>query len=380
MSRGDDNKPRIGDAELLATPDALSMALAGLLGGDLFAGSSGLNIPSDGDDGFAWRDRAGLMERFWESKVAALKQPYGKDVSGPGGLLVLNSAMAGRGCRVLISQVELKSGLEPRADADQDRANCSGQTAQPAASIDLQDAYGPCVTLMSWATASMLSARFPTVTPGGRISCAAADLAKTRPDLQLIDGGYAETSGLGTLADIAPMLVQVVRTYNQTNPTKAPVVPIVLFLEDAARGDIVETPQGLSAELFVPLAGLHAKAVQVSSGTLLQRLATSIADPCPPVAAAPNCQKAVHALRTSVPHGIVIAAPLTRPSVEAPLGWTLSGDSVTRLKDALTVQATGNCDPKHPEPEQNPDGPDGTEKPIRPGAYVCLHQLLHTLN
>lgn len=382
LSRTEGETPRSGEAKTLAEPNALSAAVAGLLAGDLFAGSTGLRIPSYGED-FAWRDRAALMETWWETKVPALAEPYDATVAGPGGLLVFNSAVAGRGCRVIISQVELTTGLDPHP-AGNDRANCSGQTAQPAASLDLQDAYDPCVKGLSWATAAMLSARFPTVTPAGRISCDDAN-DDDRPDLQLIDGGYAEASGLGTLSDIAPMLMQVVRNHNATKPAEAPVVPVVLFLEDAARGDIVETPQGLATEVLVPLAGLNAKEVQTSSGTLLQRLATSIADPCP-TTANDVCRKAVGALHTEVPHGIVIAAPLTKPSVEPPLGWTLSADSITRLTDALDEQAEGNCDPSQPIDGQpanatpsNAGAPDPAP-PIRPGAYVCLSQLLKTLD
>ncbi|TCO32403.1 hypothetical protein EV652_1049 [Kribbella steppae] len=374
LSRGDDiEKAKIGYAEKLAEPNALAAAMAGLLAGDLVGGGTGLRIPSYSNGDFAWRDRAGLIETYWESEVGSLKEQFDTKVSGPGGVLVFNSAVAGRGCRVLISQVELTTGLASRpVGTDADRANCSGQTAQPAASLDLQDAYGPCVEGMSWATAAMLSARFPTVTPGGRISCEPVD--ETRPDLQLIDGGYAEAAGLGTLSDIAPMLVQVVRNYNASSPDSPPVVPVVLFLEDAARGDIVEPPQGLSTELLVPLAGRNAKAVQTTSGTLLQRVATGIADPCP--ISSPTCQQAVRALHREVPHGIVIAAPLTRPSVEAPLGWTLSADSITRLKTAVADEAGRKCEPS----KQAGNGSDDAVPLIRPGAYVCLNQLLATLD
>jgi hypothetical protein len=86
-----------------------------------------------------------------------------------------------------------------------DPALCQGQTNDPPASIDLQDAYGDCM-------------------PSGIEECG------PHPDLQLVDGGYAESSG------------------------------------------------------------------------------------------------------------IVIAAPLTKPSVEAPLGWTLSQDSRNRLKEEIDAE------------------------------------------
>jgi hypothetical protein len=181
-----------------------------------------------------------------------------------------------------------------------------------------------------------------------------------RPSLQLIDGGYAEGSGIGTLADIAPALLEVVRDHNATLSGAEPmVIPVVLYLEDETRSDIVRQPQGLSAELFVPLAGRSAKFVQTSSGTWLQRMAGSIADPCPTVDRQ-RCLAADAAVQGKLTGGIIIAAPLTKPSVEAPLGWTLSEDSLNRLEENAEDQAT-QC------------------PPARPGGYPCLKQLLDVL-
>jgi len=292
------------------------------------------------------------METYWESRIPSLAQLYDSKATGPGGVLVLNSAAAGSGCRVLVSQVELKTDLA----ASPESAGCSGLLNQPPASLDLQDLYGTCQNRMTWATAAMVSARFPTVTPGGRI-----ETCMNHPDLQLIDGGYAEASALGTLSDIASPLLEVVRQHNAKVPAGGPyVVPVVLFLEDEARTDIVHPTEQLSNELFVPLAGRHAKAVLASSGTWLQRLATSIDNPCPSNDAG-GCRAAVQAVHSAVPNGVAIATPATEPSVEAPLGWTLSQDSISRLKSALDKQATRQC------------------QTVRPGGYACLNQLLTVL-
>jgi hypothetical protein len=383
LSRGQDPTR---DAKELAGPDALAAGIAGTLVGDLIAGSTGLRIPSRslvGEDGqepagrqqWGWRDRAGLMEAVWEAKAASLTARYNEARSGPAGVLVLNSAAAGRGCRVLVSQVELATdpretaarAAAPKGTESFRLASCQGRTNQPAASLDLQDLYGDCTPDMSWATAAMLSARFPWILPGGRVPPVrralpsdTGDCAR-RPNLQLIDGGYAEGSGIGTLADIAPTLLQVVRDHNATRVGGQPyVVPVVMYLEDETRKDIVRQPQGLSPELFVPLAGRNAGAVQMSSGTWLQRVADGIANPCLP-GDRPRCLDAVRAVQGQLSGGIVIAAPSTRPSVEAPLGWTLSEDSRKQLEDAARAQA--NACP-----------------PVRPGGYACLKELLDVLN
>jgi hypothetical protein len=381
LSRGQDPT---GDARGLASPDALAAGIAGTLVGDLVGGSTGLRIPSlslvnehgtepAGRSRWRWRDRAALMEAVWEFKAPSLTNRYDQLPSGPAGMLVMNSAAAGRGCRVFVSQVELTTGPQETADqaaagaGSPDLASCQGRTSQPAASLDLQDTYRDCTPDMSWATAAMLSARFPWILPGGRVPPVRRALptgtadCTGQPNLQLIDGGYAEGSGIGTLADLAPGLLQVVRDHNATKAADEPlVVPVVLYLEDETRKDIVRQPQGLSPELFVPVAGRNAGAVQTSSGTWLQRMASSIADPCPP-GDRQRCLDAVEVVQGQLSGGIVIAAPLTKPSVEAPLGWTLSEDSRSRLAEAADAQATG-CPPV-----------------LRPGGYPCLKQLLDVL-
>ena len=98
--------------------------------------------------------------------------------------------------------------------------------------------------------------------------------------------------------------------------------------------------------------------MQTSSGTWLQRIAGSIADPCPTVDRQ-RCLAADAAVQGKLTGGIIIAAPLTKPSVKAPLGWTLE-DSLNRLEEDAKAQATG-C------------------PPARPGGYPCLKQLLDVL-
>jgi hypothetical protein len=104
LSRGEDP---IGDAEELAEPDALAAGIVGTLVGDIIASSSGLRIPSrslldeDGNEPagrerWDWRDRAGLMEAAWEAKAESLTARFDQRLSGPAGVLVMNSTAAGR--------------------------------------------------------------------------------------------------------------------------------------------------------------------------------------------------------------------------------------------------------------------------------------------
>ena len=326
-------------ATSVADPVTLGRAAAGTLVGDVAAGGTGLRQPAWLDGGRTWLDRAGLIEQAWEQRRPALAEGFGPDVAGPGGALVLNSTSAGGSCRVLVSQIEL--GTSPPG------GGCAAPPAGvPPASIDLLADYGPCLGRPSWASAAMLSARFPFVTPAGRVTC--GDRPGGRPDLQLVDGGYAEGSGLGTLADLAPAVADLVREHNARVGTPAAradayVVPVVLFLENHPGADVVPDPPRLAPELFVPYVARDAEVLQAESGTLLRRAGNALGDPCPPGPDGADCARAVQDLRAAVPGGLAVAAPATEPDVTPPLGWTLSADSVESLTDALDRQADPGC-------------------------------------
>ncbi|HEX8003506.1 MAG TPA: hypothetical protein VF519_12500 [Mycobacteriales bacterium] len=315
----------------LAESDSLSVGLTGTLVGDLVAGMSGVRLPvsfGDRERPAAWTDRAGLMEQEWERAVPALADPWDAEVRGPGGALVLNSTATGLGCRVLVSQVTFKTTTGSNG------ANCRVRSGLPAASLDLFDTYGSCSPQLRWSTAAMLSSRFPTVTPAGRIPRPGKDCDET-PDLQLIDGGYAEPSGVGTLADIAPELMALVRDHNASGTHF--VVPLVAYFEDEVRSDVTIRPPRTTPEVLVPVVGKSASAAQGTQAAHLQRVARAFANPCPATAAA-ACTAVVAAIHAELPDGVALVAPSTRPSVIAPLGWTLSEDSRVQLANALADQ------------------------------------------
>jgi hypothetical protein len=284
------------------------------------------------------------METIWEQDAPTLAAPYDHERRGPGGYLVLNSTDTATGCRVLVSQIDL-DGDRDGGDRETGKPLCGQPDDDLAASIDLRGAYGDCTPDMTWATAAMLSARFPTVTPAGRLplDAASGDCADLHA-LQLIDGGYAESSGLGTLADLAPEVLRPVLEHNAGRKSEeAPVVvPIVLYLEDEPRKEIAVGEEGPTPELVVPLEGQDAATVQTNSTTWLHRAAAAYGDPCPRKDARDHgCAEAVAKVREALTGGAVVAAPLTRPGVEAPLGWTLSDESRSRLEDDVTRQLEG---------------------------------------
>jgi hypothetical protein len=360
LSRGPDPADAVTQ---VADPRALTLAAGGLLVSDLLGATAGLRIPAlDAPGGPRWLDRAGKMEAAWEGEAPVLATRFSASPQGPAGLLELNSTAAGVNCRALIGQVDLSTQQHAPASASPQHVvrtdpPCHGLDAPAAATFDLQGVYGKCLPSLNWSTASMLSARFPYVTPSGRVpACGDAG------ELQLIDGGYAESSGVGLLAESAATLTAAIRAINARvlpGTNGAYLVPIVVFLRNSNGADLAAPPTSLTSETLVPVVGRNAQGMQTDTGTWLQRASDGLATPCPtptntvdPNDPSAACAAATAAVRSQLPGGVVLVAPATHPGAATPLGWTLSAESQDRLRSALHDEATctrvdGQKDPNH---------------------------------
>ncbi|RMB61391.1 hypothetical protein [Tessaracoccus antarcticus] len=322
--------------------NALSQASLGLLVRDPAFTVTGVPPLIDG----RWLDRAGLMETAWEEKVPALAGDFYAPPTD-GGLdapLVLNSTDATSGCRVLVTH------LAVGVDADA-AIRCTDAGAPLAYSRDIRT-YMPragvepglddvCLRGLRGSTAAMLAARFPYVTPSGVVGPCGAT-----PRAQLIDGGYAEGTGLGSLVDMAPKLLAKV-------PEDVPVLPIVVFLDNGRGGDLLPTPPQTRSELLIPpLGSLTAGKTQNSTAAWLQRAQA--------LAAGPNVVK---------PKVFVIAQG-SAPAVEAPLGWVLSHASRADMDGSLDEQVLAAC-----QGQAVVDDPGEAQSQSHPNLQVLLRLL-----
>lgn len=381
----------------LAKPDALAAAIGGTAVGDIAANATGIRLQLE--DGVQWRDRAGLMEVAWQESIPQLEQPYhvtpGRDATDAQreageleerstvGELILNSTAAGPNCRVLVSQIDL-------TDLAGVGQSCRDSSAELASTWDMQSLLDECFPSMDWATAAMLSARFPYVTPTGRI-LPNTDLECTNlaESLQFIDGGYAEGSGLGTLADLAPALATLVREHNSrviAEPAgdaaaSAPlVVPVVVYLDDEPPADRETGEITSSPEVLAPKVGLGAEAELASVDAWAQRITLAYSDVCPTKIGegryefstnsdeVPSCTDLLFApakeltaerflregsstvddhskrdIMQSVNGSVITVSPPLGPSVEVPLGWTLSDASIDNLSSVLGNDKEATC-------------------------------------
>ena len=361
-------------ARTISGPTALAVASVGLLVRDLVYPATGVPAPPLGESAAmgkldetgntGWADRAGLMEAVWQTQAPALDTTFlgsGGAQAHPTGQLVLNSTSLGTGCRVLVSQVDL--GPVPQG------TDCAATDQPVPGSIDLFGAYPEsaagagrhCVGPVKSSTAAMFSSRFAYITPAGAIGpCGSVDGHD-----QLIDGAYAENTGVGTIVDLSSAWLPLVRQANseqlRTSTTPTLVVPVLVYLDNHPGTDLRPRATTETVDPLVPIVGQgRAADQQASAPTLLQRAAglmsaTSLVDraaACPTTgptsnssagSSAARCDDAVRAIEGRRPYPVVVVHGTTAPSVAVPLGWTLSDNSIETMNEALTEQEQRSC-------------------------------------
>ncbi len=337
---GGEGKGLATAAGAVASPEALSVSVGGALVSDLVAGGTGLLIPNRSRGDFGWHDRAALMEREWERQAPLLDAPFDPAARGAAGAVMLNSTVTGSGCRLVLSQLRLTASGGGQA-APGKAPECLSEGGPPVSIDFLDPANGFCDTALRWSTAAMISARFPIISPAGRVPFGAEgkDGCTSAGSFQAIDGGYAEGSGLGTVSDVWGGLREVVQEYNngpEAGTAEHPyVVPVFVYIRNSPGVDLAAKVPAPVAELAVPLAGLKAKANQVEAGAWLQRLGQS-ADVC----LGHECDAASKAVLDALGGHSVVVAPKSRPAVDPPLGWTLSMLSQRLMDEALQDDLT----------------------------------------
>ncbi|MGB7424041.1 MAG: hypothetical protein WA903_03960 [Ornithinimicrobium sp.] len=324
----------------LGSPDALAQGTVGLLVRDPIYSVTGLAVGSDvpAELQRGWVDRAGLMETTWEAQVPELVGDFfAPPVRSQGELsaaLVLNSTATSTGCRVLVSHIR-------QGDARVD--DCAGPRAPAAFSVDFAASFmarqpgedDHCVERLNASTAAMLAARFPYVTPSGVVGpCGGA------PQVQLIDGGYAEGSGVGSLVDLSAPLLTRVREFNEAD-TGAFIVPVLVYLDNGRGSDLVQPPPEAVAEVLVPPVGaMMGGSSQKSTAAWLQRGAAMIAPDSVGIPQDPSVRSALRPWGS----GVFVVNQRSKPAIEAPLGWVLSDASRADMDSSLADDSASACD------------------------------------
>ena len=364
----------------LSRSGTLPAAVAGLIVSDPLASLTGVRVAT-AEPGAEprWRDRAALIEDSWRTADSTLDAPWDATPGAPTGYVVLNSTDILSGCRVSVSQLDLGDGDSGSTVTGEPAVpRCDQGQEGPPLTLDLLELYADqrCDFGADWATAAMLAARFPVVTPGGVVDFATIcpapvgtdGVVPTQPRLHLVDGGYAENSGVGLLADLAPRLGELIRRHNAT-PVEGGgpvIVPYVVYIQNSPGADLFPPRQDVVAELVVPLEAFGTRDHQNSAATWLQRAIGGLGEVCPATEAVPvddSGLAAPCAAAADIPVSgdrVVLAAIPTRPSAVVPLGWALAPTTLADLFVLAEDEAASCRSPQWSE-------------------YACLGELMAVL-
>jgi hypothetical protein len=321
------------------------------LGGDYVSPTVAQGLFADLPDAFLgihglWGDRAATLERSWEREWPGDEMTQlspsriwddGRDPGTPGPhrfpLLLLNGTSVADGCRINVSV--LNAAVGRRSDGGPTAADaCSSLVAfEPpkpggahadwtlAGTKDLTDFL--CANNdVRLSTAALLSARFPYVTPYGRLSPCSAGGPRTSYD---VDGGYLDNTGVTPLLQVWQKLEPLIRAYN-AQPNAPCIVPMFVQIDNhyvaPAGPDEAARPSQLEAP---PLTVKSSRDGEEANARQAAALAFG---------------RVVEEADGQDHLGWAHIYPQSHPGSEAPLGWTLSAGSMDDLEQQMRMQNT----------------------------------------
>jgi hypothetical protein len=350
----------------IAGPDGLAAAIDGMLLRDTIDALTGLDFTAaDMPAGQRFPDRAALLEQAWQNEDPALAKPFPMDHPLLPWRILMNTTAVSTGCRAVIADRLIAP--EPVS---------GGMACDLNSGAPLPDSYDlfarlPCLRGIDTITAALLSARFPYITPSGVVN-GCGNMSGKQVE-QYVDGGYADSTGLATIAGLAPELMAAVRQYNTAELASTVaghpvtlVVPVTVYLGNSPQPEPGSgAPPGAPSQMLIPVASSASAAhAQLDGSTaLLQQVSAATADwmACAaPGKTAPGkiadyeaavyhrCMQDQAAAATKVPQQLIMVVPREYPTVAAPLGWVLSAASQATLTGGVATEAASTC----PKPEQ----------------------------
>jgi hypothetical protein len=283
-------------------------------------------------------DRAGVLERAWQkawgedSPLAdGLLETWADDPKMP--LLLLSGTSVQDGCRVNnsvldadVEEVTTVKALRARDCLSMGAfASDSGAPLADSAFAATHDLFDLlCETKdVRLSTAALLSARFPWVSPAGRIPRCGTSFAT-----YAVDGGYFDTSAASPIQELWARLEPLVRSHNESNAGPC-VVPVLLQLDNHYKEPRNPGATGRPWEAGVPLAAVRAARDARENDA---RQATALLFSTPTVAGvAPTDGETLPRYAHLFPRA--------HPGTSAPLGWALSQASMDDLTNQLRERA-----------------------------------------
>lgn len=288
------------------------------------------------------RDRAEIMELTWEASWASnggsllslgMFDLWDRHADMP--LMVFNGTSVNDPCRFNASVLSATAH-----DADDTCTSLSvfeGRTtplpggAALAATKDLADYLCPGQDIKV-STAALMSARFPVITPSGRIGGSLVECTDDPINAFVVDGGYNEGSGAGTLTELWQRIEPNIEAFNEEHD--ACIVPFLIQIDNGYENPGAAPAGSSPMEVLVPIR------------TLIASQFGRIANAREQAAIEFDSPLDVGGKRIVVtdPSGARITSRYARittrahPGVQAPLGWTLSNASFDDLRSQLTIE------------------------------------------
>lgn len=270
----------------------------------------------------SWGGETPMLRHTWDARFSGDTVERGKAQTVP--LLLTNATVTGGKARAVVSAADL--GAWPLRESGE--AASSALDPHPlAGTVEVADAL--CFSRdIRLSTAAFLGARFPYVSPSGHLSgrcgrsagaplgadrdsrCAASAAASTC-ETRLVDGGYADNSGLFTIGAIWPTLRDLIVRFNSGSNRK--IAPVIIELDNhyVAGLDKPLPAGGTKAESLLPLTTAFGARESIQTYARAQ------------------------AFRLLPPSCVVTIAPGLHPGLTAPLGWELSRGARDDLEAGL---------------------------------------------
>jgi hypothetical protein len=289
------------------------------------------------------RDRAEVMELTWERSwndagdflSRGMFEVWQNEPALP--LLVFNGTSVTDPCRFNVSVLD-GNAHDPTdtctsLDVFENTSSGVSPLASLAATQDLADFL--CADQdIRISTGALMTARFPVVSPSGRIGEALTDCGEAPRVAYVVDGGYLEGSGAGTITELWDQLESRVAIHNADPTATMCVVPFVIQIDNGYENPGTGGSSASPREALIPITALL--------GSQFGRIANArehlAIEFDLPFSSAGQQIRVVHG-----DGGDEISSRYARvvtqahPGIQAPLGWTLSNASIDDLKDQLAL-------------------------------------------
>jgi hypothetical protein len=169
-------------------------------------------------------------------------------------------------------------------------------------------------------TAALLSARFPFVSPSGRVRC------KDGPSVYVVDGGYWDNTASSTIIEMYDHLRSEIAAFNLASPHDC-IVPFLIQIDNHYLAATGPGHDARPKELFIPTNTLSKVRVGREADTREEAALLFSGSEFAPgqiTNLAPGAQdRQAHIY------------PQAHPGIQAPLGWTLSKSAQSDLENQL---------------------------------------------